>query len=1083
MRFKLLFLILFLSQTTYCQDFQWAIKTDDYSSSETRSLVTDSQGNIYLTGDYGSPGNSRSFIRKLDKNGNLIWEKHSDSYGLDRGKSIILDKNENLIITGLATGSVIDLNPDLNEQFLITNPLNNNTGTYIIKLDRDGKFIFGNFYLGAFADESTLDNEGNIITTGNIEGIDIDFDAGSQVYQLGKSAGIFVLKNNNDGKFIWAKKWVGSGYGFNYPISLTCDNLNNIILTGKYENSISFANKSYNDHNMNFIFKISPTANELWFRKLGETSSGNGSNADKAVKTDALNNIYCTSDYSTNSMELDFNNTSISLTSQSIDCLIFKLNQNGEYIWHNNIYGAERQEAYSMTFDNNNNIYLLTFTNDFTYVNNECNKVNPNGNANYINDNYLLLKFDLNGNFKNFKNLSSGFLVQSDFENNLVFSGYFEGNLDFDPSPKSSFFMNSSGNLYGLKLSPCTSSIPQADNDQYFCAALKPTINDLKPCIEIINWYDSKTSNTPLNRNLYLEDGKTYYAAYFESCPENERLAVTVHLNITVFPMITNSTFCKKDNPKLSDISIIGSNLQWYDIQTGGNILDSSTLLESNTTYYVTQRENIGDCESPRVLVKPSLNGESIITNSPQSFCIQQNSTLENILVTGQNIKWYDSQNNETLLSKTTLLEDGKTYYVTQTTNSCESERIPITINIQNTLAPTGTTNQPFCSAQNPTIAHLEITGTSIKWYDEMTNGNLLYETTNLQDGKTYYASQTENTCESSRFGITVSIVNTPSAPALTGTSEFCKSQNATLSTIQMSGQNIKWFDTSFSASALSNTTLLENNRTYYASQTVGCESDRTPVLVKVYDTALPTGKSSQQFCIDEIAAIENLNITGTNLKWYDVRVNGNILSETTLLQNGIYYATQTVNNCESERFAVTVKIQDTPIPTADSSQKFCIQKNAKISDIDILGQSIKWYESVSSLTNLSESTSLESGTTYFASQTVNTCESDRIPITISILGATTGDCINFIDELPFPKFFTPNNDSHNDYWTIDSAYLAPYTGIKIFDRYGKLIKELAPNTSWDGTYIGNQEPASDYWFVVTRLNGQEYRGHFSLKR
>lgn len=143
-------------------------------------------------------------------------------------------------------------------------------------------------------------------------------------------------------------------------------------------------------------------------------------------------------------------------------------------------------------------------------------------------------------------------------------------------------------------------------------------------------------------------------------------------------------------------------------------------------------------------------------------------------------------------------------------------------------------------------------------------------------------------------------------------------------------GQNIKWFDTMMSASTLPNTTLLENNKTYYASQTVGCESDRTPILVHVYDTPLPTGNNNQQFCIDEIAIIEDLNINGTALKWYDSALNGNLLSETTLLQNAVYYVSQTLNNCESERLAITVKIQDTQIPSSDSPQQFCIQKMPK---------------------------------------------------------------------------------------------------------------------------------------------------------
>ncbi|QGK72603.1 T9SS type B sorting domain-containing protein [Flavobacterium sp. SLB02] len=514
----------------------------------------------------------------------------------------------------------------------------------------------------------------------------------------------------------------------------------------------------------------------------------------------------------------------------------------------------------------------------------------------------------------------------------------------------------------------------------------------------------------------------------------------------------------------------------------------TTTAMKSNLdpkTYSIKVKNNNGCISNATtVTINPFTNFTlKPALASPQTFCIQQNATLNSIIITGQSIKWYDALTKGSLLSNTTLLQDTKTYYASQTINGCESERVSVSIKIQDTHSPSGDANQTFCTGQNPTLANIQITGTSIKWYDALTNGSLLAETANLENGKTYYASPTENNCEGPRLGVTISFTNTPAAPTANGNLEFCKSENATLNDIQITGQNTKWYDTSFSTGVLSNTTVLENNKTYYVSQTIGCESDRTPILVQVHDTPLPIGNNNQEFCIDEIATIENLNIAGLSLKWYDAATNGNILPETTLLQNGIYYATQTLNNCESKRFAVTVKIQDTQNPIADSPQTFCVQQNASIKSINITGQNIKWYQSTSSNTTLSESAALENGITYYASQTIRNCESDRIPITINILEATQGDCINYVDELPFPKFFTPNNDGYNDNWTIDFAYLKPNTTIRIFDRYGKFIKELNLNTSWDGTYLGTNEPASDYWFTVTRLNGKEYRGHFSLKR
>ncbi|EDP71923.1 hypothetical protein FBALC1_12517 [Flavobacteriales bacterium ALC-1] len=85
------------------------------------------------------------------------------------------------------------------------------------------------------------------------------------------------------------------------------------------------------------------------------------------------------------------------------------------------------------------------------------------------------------------------------------------------------------------------------------------------------------------------------------------------------------------------------------------------------------------------------------------------------------------------------------------------------------------------------------------------------------------------------------------------------------------------------------------------------------------------------------------------------------------------------------------------------------------------------------------------------------------------------------------PKHMTPNNDGDFDTWHIVGIETLPGTVIHIFDRYGKLLKELNSNTTgWDGTYNGNQMPTGDYWYLATVIqNGKsfEVKGHFTLRR
>lgn len=84
------------------------------------------------------------------------------------------------------------------------------------------------------------------------------------------------------------------------------------------------------------------------------------------------------------------------------------------------------------------------------------------------------------------------------------------------------------------------------------------------------------------------------------------------------------------------------------------------------------------------------------------------------------------------------------------------------------------------------------------------------------------------------------------------------------------------------------------------------------------------------------------------------------------------------------------------------------------------------------------------------------------------------------------PKFFTPNGDGYNDYWNLKGINSAIYENaiIYIFDRYGKLLKQLSPSSlGWDGTYLKQQLPAGDYWFTIKLEDGREAKSHFSLKR
>jgi len=80
------------------------------------------------------------------------------------------------------------------------------------------------------------------------------------------------------------------------------------------------------------------------------------------------------------------------------------------------------------------------------------------------------------------------------------------------------------------------------------------------------------------------------------------------------------------------------------------------------------------------------------------------------------------------------------------------------------------------------------------------------------------------------------------------------------------------------------------------------------------------------------------------------------------------------------------------------------------------------------------------------------------------------------------PKFFTPNGDGYNDYWNIKGVnnIFSSKSIIYIFDRYGKLMKQILPSSQgWDGTINGEPMPADDYWF--TKKSEKKFSDFFVL--
>lgn len=143
-------------------------------------------------------------------------------------------------------------------------------------------------------------------------------------------------------------------------------------------------------------------------------------------------------------------------------------------------------------------------------------------------------------------------------------------------------------------------------------------------------------------------------------------------------------------------------------------------------------------------------------------------------------------------------------------------------------------------------------------------------------------------------------------------------------------------------------------------------------------ETPLPTAVS-QSFC--GTTTVADLVAEGTDLKWYESLDATEPLSFDAEITTRTYYVSQTID-CESERLAVEITVNTIPDAPVAEAQELC--EGATVADLLAEGTEVKWYESEDSTEPLATDFVLVTGT-YFATQTIEGCESERLAVEITI--------------------------------------------------------------------------------------------------
>ena len=427
----------------------------------------------------------------------------------------------------------------------------------------------------------------------------------------------------------------------------------------------------------------------------------------------------------------------------------------------------------------------------------------------------------------------------------------------------------------------------------------------------------SSTAPTPITSTV----GSTiYYVSQTTGC-ESPRASITVNIVAgTPAPTTTstNLSYCQGATP--TQLSATGNNLLWYVTLTGG--ISSSTAPTPGTatpgisTYYVTQTN--GSCESPRlaITVTVAATPTAPTVTSPVNLC--QNASATPLTAGGTNLLWYltatGGAGSTTAPTPNTSTMGIVTYYVSQSTGTCEGPRSSIVVNVS-AVTSSPTVLSPITYCQGATATALTATGTGLLWYNTSTGGTGLAaapipSTTNA-GSTTYFVSQTSTCGESPRVSIVVNINATAPAPAVTATVNYC--QGGTSTALTATGTGLLWYAGATggtgTATAPTPSTAAAGTTTYYVSQTTGvCESPRAAIAVTVSAGPAITVQPVDITSCTTIATF-SVTATGTNLtyQWQASTDGGVTYSSIITATNNIYTVSGLTSAQANNKYRVVI--------------------------------------------------------------------------------------------------------------------------------------------------------------------------------
>lgn len=1016
----------------------------------------------------------------------LKWAKGFGGTATDGAGEMILLKDGNILIPGAFIGS-IDVDPGPGVTTLTA--ADGAQDGFLLKITPDAELIWVKQFIGNTSSPSASfvkeDPDGNIYMAGTVTGNNTDFDPGAGVINInGQNTAnnfpdAFIMKYDKDGNAIWGKKIHNDAY-FDGISGLELD-ANAVYLSGYFWNTLEIDNvpqiTSAGGTDF-YVMKLTPAGGVTWLKQFGNTY------ADGNVQTDINSVLYLHgSDLyvggAVRNAPLDVDpNAGVHEISPTLgsDAYVLKLNTDGEF---QSVFKYENTAAGSTNIqdiivDGSGTIYTsgsFVGTTDFDPTSGVFAITSTGGISGDPALNGYINKHTAAGGLIWSKALHVSFLNDAHggdmtiaSNGDLIISGYYQGSVDFDPGPLeyilsgNSLFLNS----FLLKLN---------SNGEF-------------------NWVNN------LARIANVSSSASGYG-HFVDAKGDIYMQGSLSGSVDFDPLD-----CK------------------YEVKAVGA-----------TDFY---------------LWKLSFNSANICFNTmpaDKSLCAGSEITLTAIAVGAPGIT-YQWQRSDTETGTYQDLGEGNGYSGTKLSdlkintaggfgdgfyraiasapNAADKTSTVAEVAFLGTTpdAP-ATTSAATCNSEGDftLVATGSPTG-DYQWYDLPTGGSSYgitgdsFETGLITSSVTVYVASVDGVCESPRTPAAAT-VNAGDTPPTMINATRCGPGTVTLTAIGAGDGEYLWYTTASGGSPISGQTngsfttpQLTSTTSYYASIALAdCESPRAEAVATIGSLVAPAVNNAA-VCLNASANI-TATVSSGEVRWYPAASGGSPIyigatyATPVLTVNTTYYVSNFVDDCESERVAVTVTVSDCannqPPVIAAGTATTSVGGTVTL-DLGPLLSDPDNNLDLTTLKIISQPTSGAVATIVDGQLVIDYTGSSfagEDEVTIEVCDIA-GSCVQQViritvaSDIVVYNAVSPNGDGKNDVFFvafIDAFEATRNNRMKIYNRWGDMVFEVSDYNNTTNAFAGknnngNDLPSGTYFYRIEFVNGRKTEtGYLSLKR